>query len=685
MHAAPLLPGALLARNSQTNTLKSLQSHPPLPRKSSIVLSKFSESELARAVEELDQSTTTTAPTTAASTTSNNVSATSNTVSPSPAKKQLPALPTKRSKALPAVPTTTTKESNALSVNVDVQDPFSELPPSQLPDLPEDDNRPLSSVFLQAPLPDTPATAAATSAAALAVVVDDAASSVAAPASPSRVQQVSGPRMVRPLFGVSLAACLDASDSLPVVMVRLVKRLARASVHAFDPMSERDAKLVALWRVRMEHPPFASPPNDNTSQEPSEVCMCGNLAPSIAAGALLPADADGKCALHGTRAHTLSSDRLCALLLMSWIAEVLGSVICEPVASTLVTIAADTAAPRGGASITPAFRETLLVAFSALDELHILVCKYLLQLLASVAKRAANEHIALERLAAAFVSLTPSSSGALDARQRLVVLLTRLHAKLFVVIDGKRRRPALSLMSANPLLSWPQHAANVPPSPDAHAPFSSLTRWIPFVVDGDTFDGVRLRVLAAVALLSKPAALASFGLFESGAMAHPVDIQNALDMLHLAPNSVVLLSATGSAAATGDEVAVSAPALSCALLILVNAPNGRLIESSALVAALQRSGAARSGVEVCREVAATLTASARAILRAVFGLLHQLLEAKQRTSNRLDRLQVLHAWARVCMLEPTLSMDGAAERLRQIYPLLTAFVEATASEIFSNE
>jgi hypothetical protein len=691
LHAAPLLPGALLARNNQTNTLKSLQSHPPLPRKSSIVLSKFSESELARAVEELDQSTT--AATTAASTTTtnnnNNVSTVSNTVSSSPAKKQLPALPTKRSKALPAVPTTT-KDSNALSVNVDVHDPFSELPPSQLPDLPEDDNRPLSSVFLQAPLPDTPAAAAAaaaaTNAAVVAVVLDDASSSVAAPASPSRVQQVSGPRMVRPLFGVSLAACLDASDSLPVVMVRLVKRLARASVHAFDPMSERDAKLVALWRVRMEHPPFASPPNDNTSQEPSEVCMCGNLAPSIAAGALLPADADGKCALHGTRAHTLSSDRLCALLLMTWIAEVLGSVICEPAASALVTIAADASAPRGGATITPAFRETLLVAFSALDELHILVCKYLLQLLASVAKRAANEHIALERLAAAFVALTPSSSGTLEARQRLVVLLTRLHAKVFVVIDGKRRRPALSLMSANPLLSWPQHAANVPPSPDAHAPFSSLTRWVPFVVDGDTFDGVRQRVLAAVALLSKPAALASFGLFESGATAHPIDIQNALDMLHLAPNSVVLLSTSGAAAAAaGDEVAVSAPALSCALLILVNAPNGRLMESSALVAALQRSGAARSGVEVCREVVATLTASARAIVRAVFGLLHQLLEAKQRTSNRLDWLQVLHAWARVCMLEPTLSMDGAAERLRQIYPLLTAFVEATPSEIFDQQ
>jgi hypothetical protein len=684
LHAAPLLPGALLARNNQTNTLKSLQSHPPLPRKSSIVLSKFSESELARAVEELDQSTTTT--TAAASTTttinSSNVSTVSNIVSPSPAKKQLPALPTKRSKALPAVPTT--KESNALSVNVDVHDPFSELPPSQLPDLPEDDNRPLSSVFLQAPLPDTPAAAtAATNAAVVAVVFDDASSSVAAPASPSRVQQVSGPRMVRPLFGVSLAACLDASDSLPVVMVRLVKRLARASVHAFDPMSERDAKLVALWRVRMEHPPFASPPNDNTSQEPSEVCMCGNLAPSIAAGALLPADADGKCALHGTRAHTLSSDRLCALLLMTWIAEVLGSVICEPAASALVSIVADASAPRGGATITPAFRETLLVAFSALDELHILVCKYLLQLLASVAKRAANEHVAMERLAAAFVALTPSSSGTLEARQRLVVLLTRLHAKVFVVIDGKRRRPALSLMSANPLLSWPQHAANVPPSPDAHAPFSSLTRWIPFVVDGDTFDGVRQRVLAAVALLSKPAALASFGLFESGATAHPVDIQSALDMLHLAPNSVVLLSTSGAAAAAAaDEVAVSAPALSCALLILVNAPNGRLMESSALVAALQRSGAARSGVEVCREVVATLTSSARAIVRAVFGLLHQLLEAKQRTSNRLDRLQVLHAWARVCMLEPTLSMDGAAERLRQIYPLLTAFVEATPSEIF---
>jgi len=261
----------------------------------------------------------------------------------------------------------------------------------------------------------------------------------------------------------------------------------------------------------------------------------------------------------------------------------------------------------------------------------------------------------------------------------------RLNSKMFVVLDGKRRRPALSLMSANPLLSWPQHAANVPPSPDAHAPFASLTRWIPFVVDGDTFDGVRQRVLAAVALLSKPAALASFGLFESGAMAHPVDIQNALDLLHLAPGSVVLLSA--AAPPTGDEVAVSAPALSCALLILLNAPNGRVLESSALLAALHRGGgggAARSGAEVCRDVVATLSASARAIVRAVFGLLHQLLEAKQRTSNRLDRLQVVHACARVCTLEATLSMDGAAERLRQIYPLLCAFVETPPHEIFAD-
>jgi hypothetical protein len=581
-----------------------------------------------------------------------------------------------------------------LSVNVDVVgDPFGELPPAQLPDLPDDDNRPLSSVFRQAPLPDTPGAAGADVDAdqdsLLMVLVPTAVA--AAPASPSPALQqqmrggdVSGPRMVRPLFGVSLTSCLDASDSLPAVLVRLVKRLARASVHAFDPMSERDVKLVGLWRTRMEHPPFAAPPNDNTSQEPSETCMCGNLAPSIAAGVLLASDTEGKCALHATRAHTLSSDRLCALLLMTWIAEVLGSVICEPTASALVAIVSDTAAPRTGSAVPAAFRETLLTAFAALDELNILVCKYVMQLLSAVAKRSANEALAIDRLATAFVSFTPSASGSVEARQRLVALLIRLNSKMFVVLDGKRRRPALSLMSANPLLSWPQHAANVPPSADAHAPFASLTRWIPFVVDGDSFDGVRQRVLTAVTLLSKPAALASFGLFESGAMAHPVDIQNVLDLLHLAPNSVVLLSATAPAIA--DEVAVSASALSCALLILLNAPNGRVLESSALLAALHRGApGTRTGVEVCRDVVATLTPSARAIVRGVFGLLHQLLEPRQRTSNRLDRLQVLHAFARVCSLEPTLSMDGAAERLRQIYPLLCALVEAGPNEILNSD
>jgi hypothetical protein len=354
---------------------------------------------------------------------------------------------------------------------------------------------------------------------------------------------------------------------------------------------------------------------------------------------------------------------------MTWIAEVLGSVICEPTASALVAIVADACGAARRQRRAAAFRETLLTVVCGTRRAE----HFGVQVRDAVARqqwrsapptRRSRSSGSRRRLSRS----RRAASGTLEARQRLVALLIRLNSKMFVVLDGKRRRPALSLMSANPLLSWPQHAANVPPSPDAHAPFASLTRWIPFVVDGDTFDGVRQRVLAAVALLSKPAALASFGLFESGAMAHPVDIQNALDMLHLAPNSVVLLSA-GGARDRSDEVAVSASALSCALLILLNAPNGRVLESSALLAALhrgargakRRGGVPRSGGDADAERACDCA--------RVFGLLHQLLEPKQRTSNRLDRLQVLHAWRECASLEPTLSMDGAAERLRQIYPL----------------
>ena len=431
------------------------------------------------------------------------------------------------------------------------------------------------------------------------------------------------------LFGAPLAQ-LPADAGVPRLVAQLAARLVAANAAAVTaPMAPAERALAALWAARLAREP------------------------------LLP--------------HA----RLAALLLRRWLAS-LPTPLVHGAAAAAMRAAAQRTSGVASAKAAASERETLVSALASLSDAHVLTVKLVCQTLKRLAKQTPGALDALGVACAAVVAGDSDSDRNDDddvdgddddvaLRGRVVSMLVCLESKFVVLRDGKRQRPALSVLDNAPQSKWPRHADGVPPSLDSAPPFiAPKTSWSPLIESGASFADVAERVSVLCNLLAARRAAACFGLYESGATTQPTEIQIALDMLHVAPDAVRVADSTHSETllsprssdfddAADDGATFGAPALSCALLLLLHAPGAPAVDRGAMLAG--------STVE-----AAVCGAAELQVLQSVRALVSTQLAPKQRTSNRLGCFQVLHTLCAI-LVRPQSPDDEA-----QVYPQWRSFL-----------